>query len=607
MQLNLTNVFSAPLSLHRYRLGGLLLQDVDGVRPRSVLMAATKFHADFQPNASHQLAADMTSALTPVVLKPGEYTSAKATVPMHWESVVRYMDEMYMKDQNCIAVQAGRADIVLQGPPAAAAAGGGSATAGGSAASAPPAPPPAVALTLGFSPRGMGTWKRRACHLPATCLPATQPLLAGGCTSASCAVRGSARLVGGPGGPISLVSQANPQKRQAGAAFASGPKGVAAPLLDGFRADFEFEARRACTSTVWGWCKPLSGGFAFVLAASASGGSGDPGDDPGDDPGTASMASASSAFTPPPPPPPPLPLGHACEVTAAVVQDGQTCPAVPGLVMNNLTTISCSGYAGVGHSVGVVFSLASGPVGNRYWSVAAPIVSSLSDWPRGSLSLYVNGVVKNTTSLLGPARGISQHGGQVPFTQGAHNATVRYSPATRMLYVHLDGEPAPSLVAELDPADLGLGEARPMLTPGFTATGPESGEGLSIDIRRWSLEATRAVAAASQLLEDGQIVGAARREAAVHIDARDSCGLPRVGGGLAWAVRLTEAASGAAVAVHAIDDLGDGTYRVRFTGERAGLYRLTATLQPAGDPGDDGGSGKGTLSATVELAPPLTG
>ena len=116
-------------------------------------------------------------------------------------------------------------------------------------------------------------------------------------------------------------------------------------------------------------------------------------------------------------------------------------------------------------------------------SVAAPIVEDLSDWPRGTLSLFVNGEVRNTTSFRGPARGIAQHGSKSGFEQGVHTASVRYSPAMRMLYVTLDGSEVPSLWAELDPADLGLGP-KPMLTAGFTAEAPHSGEPLSIDIRK---------------------------------------------------------------------------------------------------------------------------
>ena len=158
MHLNLTNVFSAPITMTRYRLGTLLLQDVDGVEPHAVLMAVTEFHGNFRPNASHELATDITSPIKPLLLQPGEQNSATATVPMHWESVVRYMDELYMKNQNCLGVEAGRADLVLQGPAV--------------DASAPPPHP--VWLTFGFSPHGIGMDKRRACHLPATCIPARE-------------------------------------------------------------------------------------------------------------------------------------------------------------------------------------------------------------------------------------------------------------------------------------------------------------------------------------------------------------------------------------------------------------------------------------------------
>ena len=92
MTLNLTNVFSAPVALSKYMIGSLLLQDVDGVEPHAVLMAATLFHADFAPNTRHEMGSHFSSKIQPTVLLPGEQMSTKVTVPMHWESVVRYMD-----------------------------------------------------------------------------------------------------------------------------------------------------------------------------------------------------------------------------------------------------------------------------------------------------------------------------------------------------------------------------------------------------------------------------------------------------------------------------------------------------------------------------------
>ena len=79
-----------------------------------------------------------------------------------------------------------------------------------------------VSLTMGFAPRHLGSFKRRACHQPSTCEPASTKLFSGGCTSQTCVVGGSATLTGGPGlGGISLVSMDNPQERQIGSAFSS--------------------------------------------------------------------------------------------------------------------------------------------------------------------------------------------------------------------------------------------------------------------------------------------------------------------------------------------------------------------------------------------------
>ena len=454
---------------------------------------------------------------------------------------------MYMKNQNCLDVAKGRADLVLHAQ----------------ATTDAVAPNEPFELTIGFSPGQLGSWKRRACHLPSKCKPKGSTVFSGGCTHKTCTVRGSAKLTGGGAtvGGISLVTKSMKQQHQSGAAFSS----AAAPLLDGFTSSFEFEIARECTSHIWGWCKPLSGGFAFVLHAAA-----------GDDERGGTLTADASAPAPP--------LGQSCEVHATVVQAGQTKPEVPGLIMSNDTTISCVGYAGIPVSVGVVFSLESGPVGNRYWTVAAPVVSSLSDWPRGSLSLYVNGDVRNTTSENGPAHGIAQHGSKSLLNEGKHSAIVSYAPATRMLYVTLDGAEQPNLWAELDPAELGLGP-KPQLRPGFTGTAPASGEGLSIDISNWSVSTTRTDSNTSRLLEDAQAVGAVGQRAAVHIDARDSCELPRVTGGLKWRASILDP-SGEAVKVEGVDDLGDGISRVRFTPLDAGKHELLAELEQPGEADD---------------------
>jgi hypothetical protein len=532
MLLNLTNVFTAPVSFSRYQIGTIYMQDVDGVEPHAVLMALTKFHADFGPDAAHQLVQDVTSAISSHTIRPGHRTSTRVQAAMHWESVVRYMDELYMKDQNCFSLANAYADIHLH--------------ADGSAH--------AAALTFGFSPRGMGSFKRRACHVPATCVPKANTWLTGGCSSKRCATHGSAKL--GKGGTISLVSG----PKQKGSAFST----ERAPLLDGFEATFDFEMTRGCNPIVWGLCDPLSGGFALVLHG------------------------AKDA----------APLGHACEVRAVVVEDGQLNPEVAGLVMSNDTTISCAGYSKLPHSIGVVFSLASGPVGNRYWSVAAPVVSMLSDWPRGSLSLWVNGDVRDTTTYDGPARGTAQHGAESGFDEGKHSATVRYSAAMRMLYVYLDGRTAPSLWAELDPHDLGLG-ARPQLSAGFTATSPSSGEALSATVSKWAVRTTKGDGAKSRLLEDGEVAAKVGEPAAVHIDTRDSCLLPLVAGSQSWKVEIV-GPTGSKVHVDGVHDLADGTHRVDFTAHSPGEHHLKAVLSEDGD--EDGDYFRATFAVAASHA-----
>ena len=110
---------------------------------------------------------------------------------------------------------------------------------------------------------------------------------------------------------------------------------------------------------------------------------------------------------------------------------------------------------------------------------------------------------------------------------------------------------------------------------------------------RWAIEVDRTDGGKSRLLEQAQVVGTAGEVAAVHIDARDSCELPRVTGGLAWRVTI-HAPSGEAAKVHSIDDLDDGTYRVRFTPPVAGKYQLEAQVH---------GSHQGGFSSSVDVLP----
>ena len=65
--------------------------------------------------------------------------------------------------------------------------------------------------------------------------------------------------------------------------------------------------------------------------------------------------------------------------------------------------------------------------------------------------------------------------------------------------------------------------------------------------------------------------------AAVHLDARDSCGQPRLSGNDSWRVTIKRP-NGAVLPVAAVHDLHDGTYRVEFVAQDAGMHHIEATL-----------------------------
>ena len=84
----------------------------------------------------------------------------------------------------------------------------------------------------------------------------------------------------------------------------------------------------------------------------------------------------------------------------------------------------------------------------------------------------------------------------------------------------------------------------------------------------------------------------------VHIDARDSCGLPRYTGGDAWQANLTDA-SGIPAHIESIRDLGDGTYRVVLIPQSSGWHVLIA----AADAADAISPDLGTFSARLYVYP----
>ena len=175
---------------------------------------------------------------------------------------------------------------------------------------------------------------------------------------------------------------------------------------------------------------------------------------------------------------------------------------------------------------------------------------------------------------------MAQDGAAQDLKDGVHQVRVVYSRPTRVLSVYLDASPVPSLWAELDPAELGLGP-HPKLVAGFTATAPQSGEPFDMKVTRWTLHTTATDGAASTLLENGQVVGVAGEWTSVHIDARDSCKLPRSGGTDQWTATIIGPGAIAAE-VRVIENLGDGTYRITFMPLHPGDHTLYATLRGGG-------------------------
>ena len=529
LEMSLFNVFTVPLALHNLRANANL-SDIDGVDERGVGMAiSTATH--FDPDTDYNMVTDLTTDLALTSWAPGT-TSPVFSLPISstWEAVVRYLDEAYAKLEQCLKLYDLLVEVELNcddgGDSGGSGGGGGGGGANGNCDGTTP-----MRTTLAISLPEIGTFKRRACHSPLTCTPTSATLLSGNRDDGNTRLSGDASL---SSGSISLVGGGADSR---GSAFHS----TQVDLLHGFEMTFDFNMAKCpdtqtfdfscfCMQTVA--CTGTTAGFALVLQAEAQ-----------DALGTDCTSEAQSFL-------PEADFGIGA--------------------IDNSTDLSCSAYDGVGKSFGLLFSSFK----NRLYGIS--LLAGLSDWPRSGLGLYVNGDLRVTThaDAYGPARGVAQFGETDGLDSGTtHQARVVFHAAARMLYLYLDGESAPYLWAELQPDDLGLG-ADGLAWVGFTGTSGARSQGVTIS--NWEVKATATSVADSALLEEGEVVTSAGWEGFAHIDARDSCGLPRQTGGDSWSATLTKPSGGSASV--AVTDLGDGTYRVPVLSQQSGTHTLEASL-----------------------------
>ena len=513
LEMSLFNVFTIPLALHNLRANANLT-DIDGVDERGVLMAiSTATH--FEPDTSYNMVTGLETDLELTSWEPGT-TSQVFSLPIssNWETVVRYLDESYAKLEQCLKLYDILVEVEFNCN------GGG----GGCDGTTP------MRTTLALSLPSIGTFKRRACHSPLTCTPASATVISGGRTGANTALNGDATL---SSGSISLVGSGAESR---GSAFHS----TRVDLLNGFDMTFDFTMAKCpdtqefdfscfCMKTVA--CTGTTAGFALVLTAEP-------------DALGADCTSEAQSFLP--------------ETDFGIGR------------IDNSTDLACAAYDGVGKSFGLLFSSYK----NQLYDVS--LLPGLSDWPRSGLGLYANGDMRPTThaNAYGPARGVAQFGEADGIDSGTpHSARVVYHAAARMLYLYLNGEGSPYLWAELQPDDLGLGTDG-LAYIGFTGTSGARSQ--TVSISNWNVAATATSVAHSALLEEGEVVTSAGWEGFVHIDARDSCGQPRQTGGDGWSATLTKP-SGSSSSV-SVTDLGDGTYRVPVLSPQSGSHTLRASL-----------------------------
>ena len=378
----------------------------------------------------------------------------------------------------------------------------------------------------------MASDKRRACHTLLSCDPATTEVFSGSSaarTNANTALGGTATVLGN--GNIVLVNPAEEEASNDSPERGSAFHTTKVSLMEGFESTFTFE---------FGLCL-----FPPNVFGNNNWHRNTCDDDNDEDAGFAFVVQNQAANA----------LGDAGETLATSFLGGGS--------FTNYTRVSAAGYGGIKDSFGLIFSVKN----NQLFSL---------DWKKGAMGLYVDGNVTVNDGTYGPARAVSQwtEAPERGFEAGPHTARVVYHAAARMLYLYVDNSSEPYLWGSLHPEEVGLG-ADGLAWVGFTATSGVKAQ--AVTVSSWSVGTTATHVASSALLEANEIVTSVDIEGHVHIDARDSCGLPRPVGGDAWSATISQP-DGGSLGTMTPEDLTDGTYRVPVLSSQSGMHTLTATL-----------------------------
>jgi hypothetical protein len=251
-----------------------------------------------------------------------------------------------------------------------------------------------------------------------------------------------------------------------------------------------------------------------------------------------------------------------CVVEAAPEGVGDT--SLIGIPVIFHTDIHCSGYKGVGNSVGVVYSF------NENQMVS--FLGEAIDQNRNAMAVFHNGVVVNTNEKDSALKGLAQ----VPSDEGReseHSVRVKYDGLGEMLSIYLDDLNDPVFHAPMDLKNFNDAWM------GFT--GRSDGDLQRVQISQLSMRESTSSAAHSRVQEEGQILGQVLDTIRFHVDARDLCENQRHIGSETFLLSLTSpATNGQAVPIpdHEVSDLGDGRYEVIMVATDSGELMVHAQV-----------------------------
>jgi len=537
LDITVDNIFTFSFTTRKLYINRVGMSDLEGV-----LKTYPFTHVPFVPffgtsyDASDDAVACRNVADSSTTFVPSGEISGVIPVPIKGslEALSRAVGELYVQGRFCLHITEAMADLSLQCEDALLA-----------KYDLTCEEKEVFGLTMPWSMNDVSLYRKHACHNPGEatngCVPTVSPMFSfnGGLSNFNA---GQFEVAGDVKVETTKIILAE-EKGEDGAVFLKQKVMV----RDGWEASFQF---KMSDDRAWQTDGEKSGGFAFVIQ------NGDQGPKEQGDRGS-------------------------CDVTLDT--EGLNDPALNAFT-DTKTHVSCVGYKGIENSVGVLFSLKA----NQFYSILG-----ISDWQRGSVSVWKNGAVESGSgsstrtgvNVLGYAQVPDDDSSRPAKMQldnfDSHTVRVVYNSVWRQLYVYLDDMDEVFLNAPVDLGqDIGLGDDG-MAYVGFTS---QMDYAYEQEITSFGMGRVVKDDSEARLVEDGQERSSPGKTGVFRVDARDSCGMPRTEGGESVAVDMRAAGGewGAGVVVQGVVDMGDGLYEATYVCEEAGEWEVRANGVLAG-------------------------